>query len=995
MALTQSDQNRIDDDVLESLAFPEMLDRRDNIEQRHRTTCEWILELEEYKSWKSNSHGLLWIKGKPGAGKSTLMAYLHDEVWESQDSGNGNGIQLDFFFTARGTDLQRRPLGMLRSLLNQIFRSDEAVRPPLREFYLDRSKKVGNAHNWKWPQIRLERLLVEAILGSASRQPVTVFVDALDEAGGEAAQQLADYFYRLNDAAGSKSAVKICISSRHYPIVNSPGAREIIVEEHNHEDISTYINDKISETSIISHAPDQEAWRSLRKLLIQRTEAVFQWAHTIIPLVQRKLSDGHSPKDICRWLPDVPADLGNMYKYILEWVIDPSERPQVFLFFQWVSLAERPLSVTEIRYALAMKDAKMTQHRIQWEKIEDFVESNESMKCRIKALSAGLAEVTSGQEGGETIQVVHQSVGDFLRTEGLAILSGLAAAHTSPLNGEDIILQSQATLYHSCLVYFAREGLPNSERNRSHGDVSDLFTERPLLDYATCYIFVHAEKAGKCRAKKIHTEVQQLEQLIDRWVHLYFILNRHETEFPLPGTTLIHLAATANLVDRTPLLWAARLGRLEFVKWLLQSGANVNTRTSAGCALQVASEAGHEDMVQLLLEAGADVNIRSGPNLNALIDAASVGNAEIVQILLAANADVNAQSSYYGSALQASLIAGSLETTKILLAAGADVNAEGGFHGNPLQAASDRGSTEMVEILLAAGANIHFQGGRYGSALQAASRSWNAEKAQILLAAGADVNSQGGIYGNALQAASSAGKPETVRILLAAGAEVNSQGGKHSNALQAAIHIGSTETIQMLLAAGADVNYQGGEYGNALQAASCMRSAEKVKILLAAGVNVNSQGGIYGSALQGASYMRSAEKVEILLAAGADVNSQGGEYGNALQAASSAGESKIVRTLLTAGADVNSQGGKYGNALQAASSVGKPEIVRMLLNAGANVNAKGGYYGSALEAASSCSNAEIVQVLLDAGANVITKEAAPFGQSSKDRSTAASKCLVC
>ncbi|OQE36933.1 hypothetical protein PENCOP_c011G00110 [Penicillium coprophilum] len=988
MALTHSDQNRIDDDILESLAFPEMLDRRDNIEQRHRTTCEWILELEEYNSWKSNSHGLLWIKGKPGAGKSTLMAYLHDEVWESQDSGNEKGIQLDFFFTARGTDLQRRPLGMLRSLLNQIFRSDEAVRPPLREFYLDRSRKFGNAHNWEWPQIQLERLLVEAILESASRQPVTVFVDALDEAGGEAARQLADYFYRLNDAAGSKSAVKICISSRHYPIVNSPGAREITVEEHNHKDISTYINDKISETSIISHASDQEAWRVLRKELIQRTEAVFQWAHTIIPLVQRKLSDGHSPKDICRWLPDVPADLGNMYKYILEWVIDPSERPQVFLFFQWVSLAERPLSVTEIRYALAMKDVKVTQHRIRWKKIEGFVESNESMQCRIKALSGGLAEVTSGQEGGETIQVVHQSVSDFLRTKGLAILSELAAAHTSPLNGENLILQSQATLYHSCLVYFAREELPDSARNRSHGDVPDLSTERPFLDYATCYIFVHAEKAGKCRAKKIHTEVQQLEQLISRWVRLYWILNRHETEFPLPGTTLFHLAATANLVDvidylsskkriltqtdqdgnvalhlaarrghiqvaqillrrgtdieiknknqRTPLIWAARLGQLEFVKWLLQSGANVNTRTSAGCALQVASEAGHEDVVQLLLEAGANVNIRSGPNHNVLIDAASVGNAEIVQILLAANADVNAQSSYYGSALQASLLLGSLETTQILLAAGADVNAEGGFHGNPLQAASYKGSTEIVKILLAAGANVNSQGGRYGSALQAAS---------------------------------GVGSTETVRILLAAGADVNFQGGEYGNALQAASGIGSAETVQILLAAGADVNSQGGGYGNALQAASYKGSTEIVKILLVAGANVNSQGGIYGSALQAASRAWNAEKAQLLLAAGADVNFQGGEY---------------------------------GNALQAASSAGRPEIVRMLLTAGANVNAKGGYYGSALAAASSCSSAEIVQMLLDAGADVITKEAASFDRDfkvvrgpQKDRSTAISKCVVC
>lgn len=106
----------IEADVLRSLAFPQMLDRRDNIEPCHTRTCQWILELEKYKSWRSQSCGLLWIKGKPGAGKSTLMAFLHDRLKTLRDESQG--IRLDFFFTARGTELQRTPLGMFRSLLN-------------------------------------------------------------------------------------------------------------------------------------------------------------------------------------------------------------------------------------------------------------------------------------------------------------------------------------------------------------------------------------------------------------------------------------------------------------------------------------------------------------------------------------------------------------------------------------------------------------------------------------------------------------------------------------------------------------------------------------------------------------------------------------------------------------------------------------------------------------------------------------------------------------
>ncbi|OQE13301.1 hypothetical protein PENFLA_c050G10754 [Penicillium flavigenum] len=815
----QKDQNRIDNDILGSLAFPEMLDRRDNIEQRHGNTCEWILGLEEYMSWRSDSYGLLWIKGKPGAGKSTLMAYLHDKLRESVDIGNG--IQLDFFFNARGTDLQRRPLGMFRSLLNQIFRSDEAVRPRLREFYLDRSKKFGNgAHKWEWPEIWLERLLAEAILASASRQRVTIFVDALDEAGSEAARQLADYFYRLNDAAGPTVAVRICISCRHYPIVDSYGAREITIEDHNLEDITTYINDKLSRNPMFRHKFDQDDLQNLQNELVQRTEAVFQWAHIIVPLVQRKLLEGHFPKVIRRWLPIVPADLEDVYKYILECVIDPVERPQVFLFFQWLSLAERPLSVTEMRYALAMENPKMTRYRIHWEKTDGFVETDECMRHRIKALSGGLAETAPSRKGSGTIQVVHQSINEFLRTKGLAFLGELVGASTSPIDGQKIILQCQATVYQSCLAYLAREGSLESARSRRHGDLADFFTERPLLGYATLHIFVHAEKAGECRADKVQNEIQQLGQLIGRWGQLYRGLDKYKAKCPPGGTTLFHLAATANLVDvmdflssdeqeltqtdgrgnmalhlaaqwghieiakillkrgadfeaknncqSTPLMEAARCGQLEFVEWLLQNGANIDTETAAGCALQAASRAGHQDAVRLLLEAGANVNAQGGGQYGTALQAASCsGNPKIVRMLLNAKADVNAQGGAFSTALQAASLSGNPKIVRMLLDANADVNTQGGGqYGTALQAASCSGNPKIVRMLLDANADVNTQGGRYGTPLQAASLSRNTKIVRMLLDANADVNAQGGAFSTALQAASYKGSDEIVRMIL-------------------------------------------------------------------------------------------------------------------------------------------------------------------------------------------------------------------------------------
>lgn len=87
-------------DIIRSLSFPQMWDRRDRIEPCYPNTCQWILGLDKYTSWRDQSRGLLWIKGRPGAGKSTLMAFLHEELRKSPDASQGIGLEF-FFYRAR------------------------------------------------------------------------------------------------------------------------------------------------------------------------------------------------------------------------------------------------------------------------------------------------------------------------------------------------------------------------------------------------------------------------------------------------------------------------------------------------------------------------------------------------------------------------------------------------------------------------------------------------------------------------------------------------------------------------------------------------------------------------------------------------------------------------------------------------------------------------------------------------------------------------------
>ncbi|KAJ5927154.1 hypothetical protein N7516_008927 [Penicillium verrucosum] len=694
----EAQRQNTDNEILESLAFPQMLDRRDNIEPCHTNTCKWILDLEEYQSWRSQSHGLLWIKGKPGAGKSTLMVFLHDKLQISQD--NRPGIRLDFFFNARGTEMQRTPLGMLRSLLNQIFDRDPTVRSQIREIYDRRCKQFGyGKRQWEWPQVILEELLASAILASASRQHVVVFVDALDEAGAKSAQQLAGYFHRLvGRAEGKKLCIQICISCRHYPIMESGHTIEIKVEEHNQRDIARYIQDKLTKTEA-KDITSQKTREMLVRQLTQQANGVFQWVHIMIPLIEQKIREGESFDDICCWLHKVPAGLKDVYAYILNNVIEKSNREQSFLFFQWICLAERPLTVAEMRYALVAQNVREPLSPKKWERISGFIENNEHMLRRIKALSGGLSATSAFKETKES-----------------------------------------------------------------------LIQDRPLIHYATKNLFIHAEKAVEFRSNVLHNEMKILQRVLSPWVEIYQKIGGYGWICPPRGTTLLHMAAAANLVD---LIECLSLNLEDVTK----------TNEDGDTAFHLAAQSGHLTVGKILRAKGADQDTKDHRGNTPLYKAASAGHIGFVEWLL--DEGVNLKREVDGGALQAASLGGYESVVQILLEAGADVNAQGGRCGNALQAAAWKGSSELVQILLRAGADVNAQG------------------VQILLRAGADVNAQGGTCGNALQAAAWKGSSEILQILLGAGADVNAQGGEYGSPLLAAIHEGHIDEVQLLLHAGA------------------------------------------------------------------------------------------------------------------------------------------------------------------------------------------------
>jgi ankyrin repeat protein len=80
---------------------------------------------------------------------------------------------------------------------------------------------------------------------------------------------------------------------------------------------------------------------------------------------------------------------------------------------------------------------------------------------------------------------------------------------------------------------------------------------------------------------------------------------------------------------------AAKAGKIEVIKRLLELGADVNAKggTFNAAAINLASSAGHADVVKCLLQAGAEMDV-SEPERNPLFGAIYGGHFEIVKLLL-------------------------------------------------------------------------------------------------------------------------------------------------------------------------------------------------------------------------------------------------------------------------------------------------------------------------------------------------------------------------
>jgi ankyrin repeat protein len=292
-----------------------------------------------------------------------------------------------FFFSARGNvELQKTPLGLLRTVLHELLQQDDALLSAFLPVF--RQKQNWVAGTWYWYQDELQAVLQSAY--AANTFPVKktfIFIDALDECSDGNLDVVRHLVYFLRPLT-MDSHLKICLSSRHYPHIKVPDCPEIVLERHNHQDIIHYVDSRLSPWGYDSRA------HSLADRVAQKAEGVFLWVVLVIKRLNMVLDNEGTEEDLEESLRTVPKKLEDLFESLFSDFNSQTERQRAVSVVQWVLLAERPLNADEMRHAVGFSQNRPFASMEAWKRSgTGMPEEPERCLISLRGCTRGLVEI--------------------------------------------------------------------------------------------------------------------------------------------------------------------------------------------------------------------------------------------------------------------------------------------------------------------------------------------------------------------------------------------------------------------------------------------------------------------------------------------------------------------------------------------------------------------------------------------------------------------------
>ncbi|KAI5924000.1 hypothetical protein F4810DRAFT_157851 [Camillea tinctor] len=362
--LKTTTETQILNDIMKRLRFEEMHTRELQIEDANQHTFRWLLydegdeiwrqsfkqhkesrsihladfewELHAQKAkriqtrsrflrWLRSDHGLFYISGKPGSGKSTLIKLICSETKTSQElaawAGEKRLIFARIFFWAAGTEAQRSLEGLYRTMLWEVLRACPKLGKEVFPKSWDSSKAntAGRLDDdgFSIAELRaaFERLVANKEI--FQRYRICIFLDGLDEYSGDHWDIAKTVL-----AWSQEPDIKICVSCRPLnPFEHHFGkndSRILRLHEHTWSDMLGLITDELFPDERFVAVRDQKDYAKFEIELVTKAEGVFVWLRLAIRELLTALGSKYSLAQLQKRLAMIPGGMENIYDNILD-----------------------------------------------------------------------------------------------------------------------------------------------------------------------------------------------------------------------------------------------------------------------------------------------------------------------------------------------------------------------------------------------------------------------------------------------------------------------------------------------------------------------------------------------------------------------------------------------------------------------------------------------------------------------------------------------------
>lgn len=585
-----------------------------NFDTKAKANPCWILDCEEYKAWRGQRGGRLWVIGSPGTGKTTAMATIRRHAEAHRDPGE-HIVSCSLDPDVKGLNPSIAVLGkiVIELLLQEPGDSShDVLQSQLKELIC-----CGNSLSAS----RMKKI-ESKIRHSLRHVKLCVFVDGLDEYGQDREQQgvLIELIERLSHYdPGHHIKCVIASRSNFFQGRGFMGGSRIDLDSHpaHKECLGRYVRYNLRDWNI---SRDPNTGERLAEEVTKKAAGIFLWARLVVQRLQLlidRIPESLSLDEIVTRLDNL--SISNLFAELFGRIKDCDQKA-AFSMLRWVTYAAEPL------HAQALLGALDAETGINVE------------EASIVQICGGLLSI---DENG-LVRLLHSSVREYLQTR------------MKP-SWKDVSNEANEMIAHVCLKALSPERLLQSlnlvPRIWRKGSDSEETRRQPSAfdDYAQSHWMFHyhlAEASSKFLAGLLHNSLEISLMKVQSWLHHESKRTtqnclgegpRHSVQYdldPLRAGLLVgarfglpklvklelEMGASVDLIcgpeELTPLIWAAMNGHIEVVELFLRHDTNVEFRTRSGNnALVYAVANGHVEVVKLLLDHGArsmDVNGNEG-----------------------------------------------------------------------------------------------------------------------------------------------------------------------------------------------------------------------------------------------------------------------------------------------------------------------------------------------------------------------------------------------